>query len=115
MAERYLKNKDLTEATGMHPVTISKLKNSQEMPERLERATLEKLCVALKCQPGDLMLWEPDLGTTESFSDNYQHSKEKKPHYSTIDILDELPGQRLFKTPEEADQYLQEERSKWEN
>lgn len=28
---------------------------------------------------------------------------------------DELPGQRLFKTPEEADQYLPEERSAWEN
>jgi hypothetical protein len=34
---------------------------------------------------------------------------------SAIDLLDELPGQRLFKTPEEADQYLQEERSAWEN
>jgi hypothetical protein len=34
---------------------------------------------------------------------------------SAIDLLDELPGQRLFKTPEEADKYLQEERSAWEN
>jgi hypothetical protein len=34
---------------------------------------------------------------------------------SAIDLLDELPGQRLFKTPEEADQYLQEERSAWES
>ncbi|NEP14216.1 MAG: helix-turn-helix transcriptional regulator [Symploca sp. SIO2C1] len=78
MAERYLKNKDLTEATGMHPVTISKLKNSQEMPERLERSTLEKLCAALNCQPGDLMLWEPDLGATESCSATHQQSKQNK-------------------------------------
>jgi hypothetical protein len=34
---------------------------------------------------------------------------------SAIDLLDELPGQRLFKTSEEADEYLQEERSAWEN
>jgi hypothetical protein len=34
---------------------------------------------------------------------------------SAIDLLDELPGQRLFKTPDEADKYLQEERSTWEN
>jgi hypothetical protein len=34
---------------------------------------------------------------------------------SAIDLLDELPGQRLFKTPEEADRYLQEERSAWES
>ncbi len=77
MAERYLKNKDLTEATGMHPVTISKLKNSQEMPERLERATLEKLCAALNCQPGDLMLWEPDLETVETSDSTHQQSKYK--------------------------------------
>lgn len=58
MAERHMKNKDLIAATGMHPVTISKLKNCREMPERLESATLEKLCAALNCQPGDLMRWE---------------------------------------------------------
>ena len=33
---------------------------------------------------------------------------------SVIDILNELEGQRLFKTPEEADRYLQEERESWE-
>ncbi|MEQ9669087.1 helix-turn-helix domain-containing protein [Coleofasciculus sp. G2-EDA-02] len=114
MAERYLKNKDLTEATGMHPVTISKLKNSQEMPERLERATLEKLCAALNCQPGDLMLWEPDLETVETSDSTHQQSQNKhqgvSPNHSAIDLLDELPGQRLFKTPGEADQYLQDER-----
>jgi len=34
---------------------------------------------------------------------------------SAIQLLDELPGQILFKTPEEADQYLHEERSAWES
>ncbi len=33
---------------------------------------------------------------------------------SVIDILNELPGKRLFKTPEEVDKYLQEERESWE-
>jgi hypothetical protein len=41
--------------------------------------------------------------------------KSSRTHRSAIDLLDELPGQRLFKTPEEADEYLQEERSAWEN
>jgi putative transcriptional regulator len=80
MAERRLKNKDLTEVTGMHPVTISKLKNSQEVPERLERSTLEKLCTALKCQPGDLMSWEPDQEAPEIHQltcQERQHSKQK--------------------------------------
>jgi putative transcriptional regulator len=131
MAERYLKNKDLTEATGMHPVTISKLKNSQKMPERLERATLEKLCAALNCQPGDLMLWEPDSETVETSDSTHQPSKHKhqgaspselrrglsteKPPQTSIDLLDSLPGQRPFKTAEEADQYLQQERGSWDN
>lgn len=78
MAERFLKNKDLTEATGMHPVTISKLKNSQEVPERLERSTLEKLCVALNCQPGDLMVWEPDQETIASSQLTRQDSQQSK-------------------------------------
>ncbi|MEW5857335.1 MAG: hypothetical protein AB1861_08135 [Cyanobacteriota bacterium] len=33
---------------------------------------------------------------------------------SAIDLLDELPGQRLFKTTQEADQYIEEERNAWE-
>lgn len=78
MAERRLKNKDLTEVTGMHPVTISKLKNSQEVPERLERSTLEKLCAALKCQPGDLMLWEPDQESPEIHQPTYQENRHPK-------------------------------------
>ena len=33
---------------------------------------------------------------------------------SALAVLEELPGQRLFKTSEEADRYLQEERNSWE-
>lgn len=35
-------------------------------------------------------------------------------HRSALDILTEAPGQRLFKTPEEVQTYLQEERQAWE-
>ena len=87
MAERYLKNKDLTEATGMHPVTISKLKNSQEVPERLERSTLEKLCAALKCQPGDLMSWEPDPEAPEIHQPTYQENRHPKQKGSSASEL----------------------------
>ena len=38
-------------------------------------------------------------------------STSSRTRRSAIELLDELPGQRLFKTPEEADQYLHEERS----
>lgn len=40
--------------------------------------------------------------------------KPKPPRRSAIDILNELPGQRLFKTPEEVDKYLEEERDSWD-
>jgi len=33
---------------------------------------------------------------------------------SVVDILNELPGRQLFKTAEEVDKYLQEERESWE-
>lgn len=42
-------------------------------------------------------------------------SQKKSSYPSAIDLLDELPGQRLFKTPEAVDQYLQEERGSWDN
>jgi hypothetical protein len=42
-------------------------------------------------------------------------STSSRTRRSAIELLDELPGQRLFKTPEEADQYLHEERSAWES
>ena len=34
---------------------------------------------------------------------------------SIVDLLNEAPGQQLFQTPAEVDQYLQEERSSWDN
>ena len=33
---------------------------------------------------------------------------------SAVDILAEAPGQRLFKSPEEVDAYLKDERESWE-
>lgn len=60
MADRELDYKQVAELAGMHPVTISKLKNTYEMPSRLDRETLEKLCRVLECQPGDLLRYVPD-------------------------------------------------------
>jgi len=66
MAERNLNNKDLTKLTGFHAVTISKLKTTRIMPSRLEYITLDKLCKALQCQPGDLLKYSPDEKVTGS-------------------------------------------------
>ena len=33
---------------------------------------------------------------------------------SVVDVLDEVPGQRLFKTGKEVDDYIAEERASWD-
>jgi hypothetical protein len=45
-----------------------------------------------------------------------QYERATKPERrSVLDILRDWPGQRLFKTPAEADAYLQEERDSWDH
>ncbi len=60
MIDQDIKTGDLASATGLHANTISKLKAYREMPSRLDKVTLEKLCRALKCQPADLLRYVPD-------------------------------------------------------
>ncbi len=69
MFERGIKNKDLVAATGLHENTISKLKNCRVMPDRLERKTLDKICKALKVQPGELLTYEEDSPQDDDFTD----------------------------------------------
>lgn len=57
MADREIDNNRLHELTGLHAGTISKLKNNP--PRRVDVETLEALCRALDCQPGDLLRYAP--------------------------------------------------------
>jgi hypothetical protein len=49
-----------------------------------------------------------------SVYDDYNAARATTHRRSVIDILQELPGQQVFKTPQEVDRYLQEERNAWE-
>lgn len=60
MADRKITNQALAKLVGMHPVSISKLKNTDELPE-IGGETLAKLCNALNCTPSDLIEYIPDL------------------------------------------------------
>lgn len=60
MADREMNYRQLAELAQMHPGTISKLKNN--LPDRLEMNTLMRLCKALDCQPGDLLVYIPGEG-----------------------------------------------------
>ena len=58
MAERDMDNTQLMELTQLHRNTITKLKNNP--PDRLTIDTLNRLCKALDCQPGDLLSYIPE-------------------------------------------------------
>ncbi len=57
MAERNISNKELALLIGMNPKSVSRLKVRRRLT-RIDESTLDALCQALKCQPGDLMVYE---------------------------------------------------------
>jgi putative transcriptional regulator len=59
MAERNISNKELALLIGMNPKSVSRLKVRRRLT-RIDEPTLNSLCKVLKCQPGDLMVYEED-------------------------------------------------------
>lgn len=58
MARRKIGVAELAERVGITPANLAVLKNGRAKAVRF--TTLEALCAALDCQPGDLLRWEPD-------------------------------------------------------
>lgn len=77
MLDQNIKTGDLAAATGLHANTISKLKAYREMPKRLDSETLNKLCQALKCQPGDLLRYTPDEDNTRGAIEQQKQTSQK--------------------------------------
>lgn len=63
MAERDISNNELARLIEMHPTSVSRLKTRRYLT-RIDEPTLNALCKALKCQPGDLMVYEEDQADT---------------------------------------------------
>jgi putative transcriptional regulator len=61
LARRKLKSKVLAEQVGMTEANLSLLKQGKVKGVRFD--TLEKICSILQCQPGDLLVYEPDADT----------------------------------------------------
>ena len=59
MAEKNINNKTLAEQTGIHPTSISRLKNTDEL-KQISGEVLNALCNALECTPNDLIEFTPD-------------------------------------------------------
>lgn len=57
LARRKMKSKDLAEAIGLSETNLSLLKQGHVKGVRF--ATLEAICQALDCQPGDLLEFRP--------------------------------------------------------
>ena len=58
MAERKMRLNELAAKVGVSEVNLSKLKNDKAKAVRF--STLNALCQALDCQPGDLLRYIPD-------------------------------------------------------
>ena len=60
MIDKKIRGKDLADLIGMSEVNLSRIKSGKAKAIRF--STLEPLCQALHCQPGDLLQYVPDKG-----------------------------------------------------
>jgi putative transcriptional regulator len=58
LARRKMAVGELAERIGITPANLAVLKNGRAKAVRF--STLEALCRELDCQPGDLLIFEPD-------------------------------------------------------
>lgn len=58
MADRKMLSKDLAEEIGITEANLSRLKNGRVVAIRF--STLEGICEALECQPGDILEYIPE-------------------------------------------------------
>lgn len=58
LARRKMRSKELAEIIGITEQNVSLLKSGKVRGMRFE--TLEKICAALDCQPGDILEYAPD-------------------------------------------------------
>ena len=58
MARRKMRSKELAEKIGITSTNLSILKTGKAKAIRF--STLEKICIALDCQPGDILVFEED-------------------------------------------------------
>jgi putative transcriptional regulator len=58
LAKRKMRSKELAETIGITEANLSLLKSGKVKGVRFD--TLERICVALDCQPGDLLEYRAD-------------------------------------------------------
>ena len=63
LADRKISLKELSERVGVSNVNLSKMKTGRISAIRF--STLEAICEALACQPGDLLEYDPNAESEE--------------------------------------------------
>jgi len=63
LAERDLNYTRLSEMTGISINALSRL--GRGGTTEISYSTLDKICAALNCQVGDLLVWESDVGASK--------------------------------------------------
>ena len=58
LAKRKMRVTELSEQVGITLANLSILKNGKAKAIKID--TLNRICAALHCQPGDLLEWQPD-------------------------------------------------------
>ena len=58
LAKRKMSVTELSQRVGITMANISILKNGRAKAVKIE--TLNKICEALQCHPGDILEWRPD-------------------------------------------------------
>ena len=86
LAKRKISLTELSKAVGLSLTNLSMLKNGNVRGVRFE--TLEKICIVLNCQPGDLL--------------EYQAFKDEKNDNSRKDIIDTI-NKNLMKLKNKED------------
>lgn len=61
LAHRKMTVSELADRIGITPANISVLKNGRTKAVRF--TTLDALCSVLHCQPGDILRWQPEIGS----------------------------------------------------
>ena len=68
MAKRKISSNELADMIGITAANLSILKTGRAKAVRF--STLDKICEALKCQPGDILEWQEGEAAAEEVTDD---------------------------------------------
>ena len=90
LARRKMSVGELADRVGITPANLAVLKNGRAKAVRF--ATLAALCEVLKCQPGDLLRWEPEDTAADDMPRGGREDVRPTSIVGTIEVVAEFHG-----------------------